>query len=323
MRQYDRRREENRHRAEESLALVHRMVSGYRDLENEIAAVYAEATKKYLSGDEEAHVAAKQRAHDLIEQKNVLLTAAGLSADFLIPRYNCPDCRDTGYIDRQKCHCLKQAIINVLYQQSGIRMMLEKENFAHLEYGYHSGEHLTRFQNAVAKCRKFCEQFSDSYSRGCQNLYLYGTVGTGKTFLSACVAKHLIDGGYSVIYYTASDLFDTLSAHAFDYKKKDEFQELRGDLSTCDLLIIDDLGTEPPSNFSSSQLFVCLNSRHLHRKATIISTNLSLEEVNARYADRIFSRIFANFELLHLSGADIRIQKKRSREQKGTINVRT
>jgi DNA replication protein DnaC len=135
-------------------------------------------------------------------------------------------------------------------------------------------------------------------------------VGTGKSFLSGCIAKELIENGHSVIYFSASGLFETLSQFSFDYKNKDELHGIYEDLYSCDLLIIDDLGTELTNNFVTSQLFSCLNERHMRRKSTIISTNLSLEELRNRYSDRIFSRITSNYNLCKLSGPDIRIYKK-------------
>ena len=139
-----------------------------------------------------------------------------------------------------------------------------------------------------------------------QNIIFYGTVGTGKSFLSNCIAKEVIEQGHSVIYFSATNFFETLAKYTFDYKSKDELASIYEDIYTCDLLIIDDLGTEMTNKFASSQLFSCLNERHLGRKSTIISTNLSLEDLCDTYSERIFSRIMNYFLLCKIVGPDIR-----------------
>ena len=234
------------------------------------------------------------------------MTAAGFPADYLEPIYDCKDCKDTGYVDGHKCHCFRQAEISLLYEQSNISRMLEKENFSTLSYEYYQGEDLIRFQNAVEECKKFTQNFRLDY----RNLFFYGTVGTGKSFLSGCIAKELLEAGNSVIYFSAAGLFEALSQLSFDYKNKDELHGIYDGLYQCDLLIIDDLGTELTNNFVTSQFFSCLNERHMRRKSTIISTNLSLEELRNRYSDRIFSRITSNYTICKLSGTDVRMYKR-------------
>ena len=244
--------------------------------------------------------------------KEQLLTGAGYPRDYLDPVYDCPDCKDTGYINGVKCHCFKQAIIDLLYEQSGIREMLEKENFSSLSYEYYEGESLERFQNTVKECRNFIKTFDSDY----HNLFFYGTVGTGKSFLSGCIAKELIESGHSVIYFSASGLFETLSRNMFDYKNKDDVLRFHEDLYGCDLLIIDDLGTEYTSNVAVSVFFSLLNERHLGQKSTIISTNLSLEDLRNRYSDRVFSRITNQYTICKFTGPDIRMIKKRLQNRK-------
>ena len=242
------------------------------------------------------------RYRELEEQP---LSDAGLPADYLEPVYACPDCRDTGYIGRKKCHCLRQAEISLLYEQSGIEDMLKHNNFSLLSYEFYTGEALALFGHAVETCQSFIRNFNSDY----RNLFFYGTVGTGKSFLSGCVAKELMDQGYSVIYFGAAGLFDLLSSVSFDAKSRDERQNTYADLYHCDLLIIDDLGTELTNQFTASQLFSLLNERHLGRKSTLISTNFTLEQLRDRYSDRIFSRITSNFEVCRLAGEDIRMYK--------------
>ena len=200
-----------------------------------------------------------------------------------------------------------QQELDILYEQSHIRDMIASENFSNLSYEYYQGDDLTHFRKCVDVCRNFVQNFKQDY----HNLFFYGTVGTGKSFLSGCIASELLQTGHSVIYFSASGLFDTLARYAFDSRAKEALSGFYEDLYNCDLLIIDDLGTEMTNTFVASQLFSCLNERHLRKNATIISTNLSLEELRDRYSDRVFSRITSHYDLCKLTGPDIRMCKKR------------
>lgn len=165
---------------------------------------------------------------------------------------------------------------------------------------------------------KLCHEFVKNFKKDYRNILFYGTVGTGKSFLSGCIARELMDAGFSVIYFGASGFFDLLARFSFDYREKAALQELCEDIYSCDLLIIDDLGTEITNSFAASQLFSCLNERSLRKKSMIISTNLKLEEIRDRYSDRIFSRLTGSFALCRLTGPDIRIIKKRAQNSSTT-----
>ena len=138
--------------------------------------------------------------------------------------------------------------------------------------------------------------------------YFYGDTGIGKTFLSNCIAKELLDSRHSVIYFTAFQLFDILSKGVF--KRDEEALLSHRNIFDCDLLIIDDLGTELSNSFTTSQLFLCINERILRQKSTIISTNLGMNQLADIYSERVLSRISSNYTLLKLFGADIRILKR-------------
>ena len=307
LRGYENKQLNTRHELERRTKYVYEHIPAYRELEDTIATLSVSQGKKYLEGNESAIEELKAELARLSMQKAQLLEDADLPADYLKPSYTCPDCRDTGYIDGQKCHCFKQTMITLLYEQSNIREMLQNENFDALSYEYYEGEHLSHFRNAVTTCQNFVKNFNSDY----HNLFFYGTVGTGKSFLSNCVAKELIESGHSVIYFSSSGLFDLLSKYSFDFKNREDQIEQHNDLYQCDLLIIDDLGTELTNQFVTSQLFSLLNGRHMGKKATVISTNLSLEELRNRYSDRIFSRITSHYEICKLTGPDIRMYKKR------------
>ncbi len=307
MRIYDERQLMHQHERNARLSEIREALPGYETLEREESALFLQKADLLLDGRSED---ARRITEDiaLIRAKKAnLLSRGGYPADYLDIHYTCPQCRDTGYIDGVKCACFRQASVSLLYEQSGIRGLLKQDNFDALSYEYYGGEDLTRFQNAVTTCKNFVRNFNSDY----HNLFFYGTVGTGKSFLSGCVAKELIEKGNLVIYFSATRLFNELSRCAFQRDNREELSGFLDDLFGCDLLIIDDLGTELTNSFVASQLFSCLNERHLRKKATIISTNLSLQELSDRYSERIFSRITSSYEICKLSGPDIRMYKKR------------
>lgn len=307
MRAYDERQLAHQRERNARLYEVREALPEYEALEREESALFLQKADCLLDGQSED---ARRISEDiaLIRAKKAnLLSRAGYPADYLSMQYTCPLCKDTGYTDGVKCACFRQASVSLLYEQSGIRELLKQDNFDTLSYEYYEGEDLTRFQNAVTTCKNFIRNFNSDY----HNLFFYGTVGTGKSFLSGCVAKELIEKGNLVIYFSATRLFNELSRCAFQRENRGELNSFLDDLFECDLLIIDDLGTELTNSFVASQLFSCLNERHIRKKATVISTNLSLQELSDRYSERIFSRITSSYEICKLSGPDIRMYKKR------------
>lgn len=240
------------------------------------------------------------------ERKRELLLEHGYPADYLDMQYDCPDCRDTGYIGAEKCHCFRQREIHILYQQSHLDKLLDTNQFGLLSTAYYHGEDLEHFESALHSCRSFIQNFDSDY----ENLFFYGTVGTGKSFLSICTAGELLKSGHSVLYFSSSGLFATISHYMFQSDRREEYRGFLNDLYGCDLLVIDDLGTEMTNNFVSAQLFALINERDLNRKSTIISTNLALPELRDRYSDRIFSRITSSYTIRKLTGPDIRILRK-------------
>lgn len=312
LRTYEEKQLNSRHVLEMRYEEVYRKAPSYKDLEDTISSISVSQGRKLLAGNDDALIELKTIIRELKEQKYLTLIKAGFPKDYLTAIHDCPHCKDTGYIEGQKCQCFKQAIISLLYEQSNIRELLQTDNFSTLSFEYYQGDDLDKFKNAVDTCRNFVKNFNSDY----HNLFFYGTVGTGKSFLSGCIAKELIEKGNVVIYFSATALFEVLSKNTFDFKAKEELSHLLDDLYHCDLLIIDDLGTELTNAFVASQLFSCMNERHIRKNATIISTNLSLEELRDRYSDRIFSRITSHYEVCKLSGPDIRMYKKRMLNRK-------
>ena len=308
---YEELRSLHRQELEDRQRYVYESVPGYKELEDQVATASVAFGKRLLAGEKLDRSVLKNQLTELSRQKLTLLTEAGFSSDYLDMGYTCPDCKDTGYIGNEKCHCFKQKIVESLYNKSNLKTLTKSANFKLLSDKYYSGEDLRKFQGAVRNSEDFVKNFNSDY----QNLFFYGTVGTGKTFLSICIANELLKKGHSVIYFSSLGLFTMLGEYAFDYKAKQELHSIYEDLYNCELLIIDDLGTERPTSFVLSEFFSCLNERDLRKKSTIITTNLSLEDLQAIYSDRISSRIISNYKLLKLSGQDIRKLKKIARKE--------
>ena len=157
---------------------------------------------------------------------------------------------------------------------------------------------------ALQRSKDFVQNFDHSF----ENLFIYGDTGVGKTFLTYCIAKELLDSMHSVIYYSAFDLFDAFARNTFS--NSDTTEGENDYILNCDLLIIDDLGTELTNSFVASQFFLCINERILRKKSTVISTNLTLGSFMDTYSERVFSRVSSNYTMIKLIGKDIRIQKK-------------
>ncbi len=310
MRGYEHRRDENRSLLASRREEIYRKVPGYEGLADSVSSLSVDAARMLLAGNEDA----LSQLHDSLEavsrKQKELLKGSGYPEDYLEPVWHCSDCQDTGYVDgpdgrKEKCRCFRQQEISILYDQSNIREMISRENFSTLSYAHYQGDDLLRFRAAAAASLNFVQNFKEDY----HNLFFYGTVGTGKSFLSGCIANELIRSGHSVVYFSALSLFEGLAYYSFDSREKAKLHSFYEDIYGCDLLVIDDLGTETTNTFINSQLFACLNERQLRRNATIISTNLNLEELQARYSDRIFSRLTSNFMFYKLTGPDIRISR--------------
>lgn len=315
MRDYDQRQLHNRRILDARRQEAYRRIPRLAEIDSAVARSAVQKARLLLDGDSSAVAALRKEVAALRAEREQLLSSMGYPKDYLEPVYTCPDCRDSGYVDGHKCHCFKQAVINTVYAQSNIREILARENFDSFNYDFYADDDISKTtglsslataQNAVRECKNFIENFTDKP----KNLFIYGKTGVGKTFLSNCVAKELLDQGYSVIYFTAFQLFDILSKGVFE--KDADAIAAHQNIFDCDLLVIDDLGTELSNSFTTSQLFLCVNERLLRSKSTIISTNLSLNQIVDTYSERTFSRICDAYTLINLfSRVDIRIQKRR------------
>lgn len=314
MREYEQKQLRSRDILSRHYEEVYERLPQLKSMEESISILSVQYGRRLLSGDDSAVESLKKELSILRRDKKELLESAGFSADYLEPSYECAECRDTGYIGSKKCRCFKRAVTRLLYEQSNLKEILQKENFSTFSFDYYSDNFIDpkcgRSSLAIMKdAFAACQDFVHTFERQHRNLFLYGDVGVGKTFLSNCIAKELMDAGFSVIYYSAPSFFNMLAKSTF-HKNDADAQNVYDYVYDCDLLIIDDLGTEFTNSFVTSQLFTCINERLLGRKSTVISTNLSLDSLADLYTERSFSRITSNYTMLKLIGDDIRIKKK-------------
>ena len=313
MRKYEERQRRNRREQEARMAEVYRRLPQVEKLDAELGAQGAACARRALDGDASAPMALKEGLSELRRHKEALLGDGGFPAVFMVRRFVCPDCTDTVYSGGRRCHCFERARLELLYAQSNLRGVLERENFDTLSFAYYDdNETLPQLNMTVAeymyvvvgRCKEFVQQYPDKGT----NLLFTGGTGVGKTFLTNCIAKALMERYVSVIYLTAQDLFSALSWN----KNGNEENDAEDHIMDCEMLVIDDLGSEFNNAYVSSRLFYCINERINRKKGTIISTNLSMNMLQDAYSDRVTSRLASHYMNIPLYGADIRMKKRQS-----------
>ena len=320
MREYDSRQSRRRQKLRRGQE-VYRQIPRLQELDGQIAGLAASQARRLLEGDRGALEALQKECAQIGAKRRELLAGAGFPADYLEPGYDCPLCRDKGFVDGQKCRCFRQRELELLYRQSHIRERLREENFdtctdrcySEQEQAEGTGQSVRRYmQGVIAACKQYAERFAEQGG----NLVFYGSTGVGKTFLAGCIARELIESYFSVVYLSAMDLFDLLAKERFGRGGEGNEAGAARPVLECDLLIVDDLGAEVPNSWTNSQLFYCLNERLLRKKSTIITTNLTPGQLGREYSERIGSRLIENFRFVAIPGADIRIWKQREQRKK-------
>lgn len=315
LRSYERKRDDaifNRNTRQQE---VYEKIPRVKEIDEEISKTGFLISKAVLNDPdsyEEKLLEIKDKMNKLTQEKAVLMTENNIPIDYLEISYDCENCKDTGFVENgSKCNCLKQHLIQKAYKMSNLDNLLDKENFKTFDIDIFSDEKfededLTPKQailDILQVCEGFCINFDENNE---ENLLLYGTTGLGKTFMSNCIAKNLLDQGKIVIYQTAFNILDILSQHRFS-NDRDKINDMEYELLfDADLLIIDDLGTELTNSFTNSEIFNIVNSRLIKGQKTIISTNLDPMEIANVYTDRVFSRLFSQFTPLKFVGQDLR-----------------
>lgn len=299
------------------------------EIESELANISIQTSKAILQ-TETVHqkkllADLKKQSTELIKEKNKFLKDLSKDNNYLKPHFECKSCEDTGYVEKNgistMCNCLKQKIFNTYYNKSNIGN-LERENFSKFNLKVFSDEKNSEIYKSKLsprenieiikeKSQRFIDNFKDPDEK---NLLFTGNTGLGKTFMTNCIANELLSTGKTVLYQTAPVMFDEIIDAKFG-KENSKF-DLMKNILTCDLLIIDDLGTERTNELYLTELFTIINTRLLNQNnkitKTIVSTNLRPDEIEKIYTTRISSRIAGYYRILRFFGEDLRFRKRKS-----------
>ena len=325
MREYENIRANNRAAQVRRIEEVYEKIPQMQDLNNYTGSMAVLRYKESLKSGNISMSNLKKDIEGIKNDKERLLLEAGFPKDYMEMRYDCVDCKDTGYIEGGKCHCLQSKIRKLLYSQSNLENILDKENFENFSFDYYDDKTILSGQNMTNAAymdgvKKFCEKYIDKYfnvdkSKNAtdsvegnyrRSIVFSGNTGVGKTYLSNCIAKVLLDRYYSVIYLSAKELFETMVKVNIEKNEEQRYSLLAKEVYDCDMLIIDDLGSELFNHFTTSEFFHIINRRINTEKSTIISTNLSLDKMRDTYSERVTSRIRKSFIYIRLFGNDIR-----------------
>lgn len=287
-----------------------------RELRGTMAQVIAAALRH---GDDPAPAIARLKARnlELQRQREQLLTGAGYPAGALDERPFCPRCGDTGWVGTRMCTCLHKLCTEEQIQELSKLLDWGEQSFETFSLNYYSPQApegggkspRERMQSIYQICRLYASAFPEFRYR---NLFLTGAPGLGKTFLSACIARTVSERGYSVVYDTAVNIFSRFEEQKFARDRQgaeDARDETRRYLH-CDLLILDDLGSEMATPFVQSALYTLINTRLTAQRRTVISSNLNMGEIYRRYSPQIASRLEGEYQILLFQGEDIRLLRK-------------
>lgn len=304
---------ERRRRAEEEAEkrrqAFYRACPRAEEIERTLCSTSVSAAKAVLSGKNAAQALTALKEKNLSLQKELkeLMQAHGISS--LEPNYHCPVCRDTGYVDGLMCSCMKELLRTESYQRLNALTPLSLSTFESFSLNYYSDEPQEgrpSDRSIMRNTLQYCINYARQFSLKSPNVIMTGNTGLGKTHLSLAIANVAIQKGYGVVYSSVSNLVTKLENEHFG---RDNDTEAMDSLQSCDLLILDDLGTEFRNSFSTSAIYSIINSRLLLEKPTIISTNLTTKEMADFYSERFASRIIGSYDRIAFVGRDIRQQK--------------
>ena len=240
---------------------------------------------------------------DAQKKRRALLVANGFTEDWLDVRYTCPKCQDKGSVGGYACECYKLLLRSIEYEKLCSKLPVNKCSFENFRLDYYPDGAGISPRRRMESVLGYCKAYADDFGRTSPSLLLYGKTGLGKTHLSLAIAGKAVEAGYGVIYMTAQNLFNRLEREKFG---RGDGENTEQSILDCDLLIIDDLGSEFSTQLTVSALYNIVNCRGLEEKPTIISTNLVPDELKDTYSDRIASRILSSYTILQFDGADIR-----------------
>ena len=291
-------------------AEVHMAVPEVAEIDRALSETGLSLMKASMQGDNvEERIAAVRAANEELRRVRAeLMLAHGYPADYTEVKYECPLCGDSGFVDAKMCVCMKKKFIEAGFESSGMGNLLREQSFENFDLTYYQNDPAAarRMEQILALMKRYAETFEAGKSG---NLVLFGGTGLGKTHLSSAVARGVIERGCDVFYVSAVSLLSDFERERFGNSMGVETGSDTSRYFTCDLLIIDDLGTEVNNKFTTSVLYNIIDTRLNKRLATIVNTNLSQDEFRKQYWDRITSRVLGEYTVLPFLGTDIRAQK--------------
>ncbi|MBO4769439.1 MAG: ATP-binding protein [Clostridia bacterium] len=295
-----------REEAEARASEINNLFPEIREINNEIAGYglrCLEAAQKFSGEKLESELfRLKKRTEELTAKKARLLAEKGYPSDYDFVKYKCAKCSDTGFCGINMCDCMKQELIKAGIDSSGISALFEKMNFDTFSPNYYDSDNLQKEQ--IESVFSYCKNYADSFNCNSENLLFVGGTGVGKTHLSVAIAKEVTEKGYDVVFKSAQDLISDFEFERFHKSYSDVSPAKTDKYYECDLLIIDDLGSEMTNQFTVSCVLSLMNSRINSGKPTIISTNMTPDKFKT-YDERIASRL-NDFTPFLLHGKDIR-----------------
>ena len=284
-----------------------------QQLERTIARTSAAAAKTVLAGGDVKSALEQLRDKNLALQKELadIIKGFGFPENYLDPWYTCPLCRDRGDIDGKMCGCMKKLLRRIAFDRLNASSPLELCDFDSFDLNYYPKTAPAEGRSpydTMTLILKFCRRYADNFSLLSDSLLMQGGPGLGKTHLSLAIAREVIDKDFGVVYVSAPTLMSQLAKESFDYSSKNS--GVSQALIDCDLLILDDLGTEFGTRFSTAAMYNMINSRMITSKPTIISTNLTMKELQESYGSRVTSRLIGGLKRLEFCGRDIRQLKR-------------
>lgn len=308
----DKRKETATLEAQERFDEISAAVPELADIKLRLAQIGVNISKAFLAGgDVQAELEGlMKQSLDLQERRKKLLTENGYDENALDVKYTCPSCKDTGFIKNRRCNCY-YALLKELQRDKLEKIApLSDCTFESFDINYYPDaamENGISPRNKADKIKKSCRRYAAGFTLGSPNILFMGKTGLGKTHLSLAVANIVITRGFSVVYASAQNLFGDLQNESFG--RDAEIRYTEKEVLDCDLLIIDDLGTEFKNSFTISCLYNIINTRILSKRPVIISTNYTFDELEEKYDQRITSRLAGEYKPLVLEGCDIRYIK--------------
>ncbi len=275
-----------------------------REIDAKLSATAGLVMRAVIGEKKGADAIAAIRAENgaLREKRRALLMANGYPGDYTDVKYECSECKDTGFVGIDMCLCFKRKLAVAMLESSGLGRLYETQSFNTFSLDYYSGKARESMERTVNLLKNFACNFTKSSDT---SWLLYGGTGLGKTHLSTAVALEVISRGYEVCYESMQTVVDAFADCQFRGEGRDSVKKYYD----CDLLILDDVGTELVNQFTVSCLYNIINHRVNNRRPMIISTNLTGEEIRQKYDDRVTSRLFGYFSIMRFEGVDVRRQK--------------